>query len=115
LFLTVFYGICFATYKIYNRTKYYQTVLFYFRLKNHVGRDDLGAPCYIKQREVKVMASITSKELTALEDQLTMEQNIISKFKMYSHTAVDSVIKDKCECLAGKHQQHYDTLVSQLR
>jgi len=61
------------------------------------------------------MASITSKELTALEDQLTMEQNIISKFKMYSHTAVDSVIKDKCECLANKHQQHYDTLISQLR
>jgi len=61
------------------------------------------------------MASITSKELTALEDQLMIEKNIISKYKMYSQTAVDSVIKDKCECIAGKHQQHYDTLISQLK
>jgi len=60
------------------------------------------------------MASLTSKELTALEDQLTMEQNVISKFKMYSHTAVDSEIKDKCNCIANKHQQHYNNLISQL-
>jgi len=61
------------------------------------------------------MASLTSKELTALEDQLTMEQNIISKYKMYSDTAVDSTIKDKCDCIANKHQQHYNILVSQLQ
>ena len=61
------------------------------------------------------MASLTSKELTAIEDQLTMEQNIVSKFKMYSSTAVDSEIKDKCDCIAQKHQQHYDTLISQLQ
>jgi len=61
------------------------------------------------------MASLTSKELTAIEDQLTIEQNVISKFKMYSSTAVDSVIKDKCECIAQKHQKHYDTLISQLQ
>ena len=61
------------------------------------------------------MASITSKELTALEDQLSTEQTVISKYKMYSQTAVDSVIKDKCECIANKHQQHYDTLISQLQ
>ena len=61
------------------------------------------------------MASLTSKELTALEDQLTIEQNVISKFKMYSHTSVDSDIKNKCECIATKHQKHYDTLISQLK
>jgi len=61
------------------------------------------------------MVSLTSKELTALEDQLTMEQNIISKYKMYSQTAVDSEIKDKCNCIADKHQRHYDTLISQLQ
>ena len=61
------------------------------------------------------MASLTSKELTALEDQLTIEQNVISKYKMYSQTAVDSEIKNKCECIAQKHQKHYDTLVSQLQ
>ena len=61
------------------------------------------------------MASLTSKELTALEDQLTIEQNVISKYKMYSQTAIDSDIKNKCECIANKHQQHYDTLISQLK
>ena len=61
------------------------------------------------------MASLTSKELTALEDQLSMEQNIISKYKMYSQTAVDSAIKDKCDCIANKHQQHYNNLIAQLQ
>ena len=61
------------------------------------------------------MASLTSKELTALEDHLAMEQNIISKYKMYSQTATDSEIKDKCGCIANKHQKHYDTLISQLK
>ena len=61
------------------------------------------------------MASITSKELTAIEDQLAMEQNIVSKYKMYSQTSVDSAIKDKCDCIANKHQQHYNHLVAQLQ
>ena len=61
------------------------------------------------------MASLTSKELTALEDQLAMEQNVISKYRMYSHAAVESEIRDKCNCIANKHQKHYDTLISQLQ
>ena len=61
------------------------------------------------------MASLTAKELTAIEDQLAIEQNVISKYKMYSGAAVDSVIKDKCDCIAKKHQKHYDMLVSQLQ
>jgi len=60
------------------------------------------------------MASLTSKELTAIEDQLTMEQNIVSKFRMYAQMATDSDIKNKCECMADKHQQHYNTLASLL-
>ena len=61
------------------------------------------------------MAQLTSKELTALEDQLTMEQNVISKFKMYAQTSVESEMKNRWECLASKHQNHYDTLVTHLR
>lgn len=60
------------------------------------------------------MTSLTSKELTAIEDQLTIEQNVISKYRMYAQTATDTEIKNKCECIANKHQQHYDMLVSQL-
>ena len=61
------------------------------------------------------MASLTSKELTALEDQLASEHNIISKYKMYSHSAVESEIRDKCNCIASKHQKHYDILAAQLQ
>ncbi|MCL2096800.1 MAG: spore coat protein [Oscillospiraceae bacterium] len=61
------------------------------------------------------MASLTSKELTAIEDQLTIEQNVISKYRMYSSGATDGEIKDKCNCIAQKHQRHYDTLISQLQ
>ena len=61
------------------------------------------------------MAQITTKELTALEDQLTMEQNVISKYRMYAQTSVDSDIKSKWECIADKHQNHYNTLIAQLK
>ena len=61
------------------------------------------------------MASLTSKELTAIEDQLTMEQNVISKTRMYAQMATDTEIKNKCECVANKHQQHYDILIAQLK
>ena len=61
------------------------------------------------------MANLTSKELTILEDQISSEQNVISKFKMYAQTSVDSEIKNKWECMASKHQRHYDTLISHLK
>ena len=61
------------------------------------------------------MAQLTAKELGALEDQLTEEQNVISKFKMYAQTSVDSELKNKWDCMATKHQAHYDTLITQLK
>ena len=61
------------------------------------------------------MATLTSKELTILEDQITSEQNVVSKFRMYAQTSVDSEIKNKWECMADKHQHHYDTLISHLK
>lgn len=61
------------------------------------------------------MATLTTKELAALEDQLTTEQNVISKFRMYAQMSVDSDIKNKWECMADKHQNHYDTLITHLK
>jgi hypothetical protein len=61
------------------------------------------------------MAQLTSKELTALEEQLTEELGVISKFKMYAQTSVDSELKNKWECIASKHQNHYDTLITSLK
>jgi rubrerythrin len=61
------------------------------------------------------MAQLSTKELAALEDQLTMEQNVVSKYKMYAKTASDGEIKQKCKSFAQKHQQHFDTLMAQLQ
>ena len=61
------------------------------------------------------MPQLTSKELTFLEDQIASEQNVISKFRMYAQTSVDGEIKSKWECMADKHQRHYDTLISHLK
>ncbi len=60
------------------------------------------------------MATLTAKELTAIEDQLGLEQNLIKKYNMYAQTSADACIKTKCEQIAGKHQQHYNTLLSHL-
>ena len=61
------------------------------------------------------MAQITSKELSGLSDLLTMEENLISKYKQYASSAQDSAISAKYEQLACRHQRHYDELVSNLK
>lgn len=60
------------------------------------------------------MSNLTSKELDAVQDQLTMEKLMIQKYKIYSQTATDPQIKSKCEQIAAKHQEHYDKLMNQL-
>ena len=60
------------------------------------------------------MPDLTSKELTALEDQLTMEQALIKKYKLYAKQCSDPQIRTKCEQIAAKHQNHYTRLLGQL-
>ena len=60
------------------------------------------------------MATLTSKELTAIEDQLGMEQNLIKKYKMYAQNVQDPKIREKCECIANRHQCHFNTLMGHL-
>ncbi len=60
------------------------------------------------------MANLTSKELTAIEDQLNIEQNVVKKYKMYAQQAVDPQLKNTCEQIAAKHQNHYTRLMNQL-
>ncbi len=60
------------------------------------------------------MANLTGKELTALEDQLGLEQNMIMKYKMYASQSTDPQIKTQCEQIAAKHQNHFNRLFNQL-
>ena len=42
------------------------------------------------------MPNLTSKELSAIEDQLAQEQLLVKKYRMYSQSATDPQIKTKC-------------------
>ena len=61
------------------------------------------------------MTNITSKELTALEDQLSYEQMLIAKYRTFANQCNDTTLKAKCTQIADKHQQHYNVLLSNLQ
>ncbi len=60
------------------------------------------------------MANLSSKELSAIEDQLGMEQILIKKYKMYAQQSTDPQLKTCCEQIASKHQNHFNALINQL-
>lgn len=61
------------------------------------------------------MAIITTKELTAIDDELSKEQNLIAKFKNYADTTSDTVIKNQYLAIAEKHQNHFNSLYNLLK
>ncbi len=61
------------------------------------------------------MVNLTTKELSAIEDSLKCEENLICKCKMYAAQTQDQELKTKFEEVAGKHIQHYNKLYSLLK
>lgn len=61
------------------------------------------------------MAQITTKELGAIGDALSLEENLIAKYRFYACTTDDNALKDKYEQIAEAHQRHYDELFSHLK
>lgn len=60
------------------------------------------------------MATLTTKELSGIEDQLKAEQNIICKLSHFANSTQDGQLKSKLNEMASRHQQHYDKLYSLL-
>ena len=60
------------------------------------------------------MPNLSSKELSAIEDQLGVEQNLIAKYRTYASQVTDPQLKSKCEQVAAKHQSHFDKLLGHL-
>ncbi len=58
------------------------------------------------------MNQLTTKELSAIEDQLYHEQNLISKFQSYADSSFDTQLKNRYNEAASKHQKHYNALYS---
>ncbi|MDR3149142.1 MAG: spore coat protein [Oscillospiraceae bacterium] len=61
------------------------------------------------------MSTLTSKELTALEDTINAEQVLVKKYKAMAMLAQDQAIKDELNGYATKHQQHASTLLTFLQ
>ena len=59
--------------------------------------------------------NLTDKELTSLEDQLNAEQVLIKKYRAYAGDCSDATLKAKCNTIADKRQQHFNTLMGYLQ
>lgn len=56
------------------------------------------------------MANLTTKELTAVSEQLEAESVLIAKYRQYAQTTNDIGLRTQFEAIASKHCQHFDTL-----
>ena len=61
------------------------------------------------------MAQITCKELSAISDLLTVEENLVAKYKAYACQTNDNALKDRYEQIAQRHQRHFDELYANLK
>lgn len=61
------------------------------------------------------MANLTTKELSALEDQLGLEQVLVKKYTSEATQCSDTALRNHFESIAQKHQQHFDTLTGYLK
>ncbi len=61
------------------------------------------------------MPNLTSKELTALSDQLDFERVLHCKYLSAVRESQDQELKDKFQSCASLHLQNYNTLLTHLR
>ena len=57
------------------------------------------------------MANLTSKELSALEDQLGSEETLVKKYEAMACLCTDAAIAQELQTIAGKHRAHFNALV----
>ena len=62
-----------------------------------------------------MMAQITAKELSAISDLLSVEENLIAKYKTFATQTTDATLKSKYEQIAAQHQRHFDQLYANLK
>ncbi|MCL2031069.1 MAG: spore coat protein [Oscillospiraceae bacterium] len=61
------------------------------------------------------MAQLTTKELTALDEQLNQEQVYIKKYRTMAGQCSDPQLKQQLESITARHQSHYNTLINHLK
>ena len=58
---------------------------------------------------------MNEKELMMIEDRLTNEKLLITKYRVYASACRDAELKAKCNQMADAHQKHYNMLISYLQ
>ena len=58
--------------------------------------------------------SISTKELSGLEDILGIEQTLASKYQTYAGMCKEPALSKKFTAVASRHQKHFNTLVNYL-
>lgn len=61
------------------------------------------------------MPNLSSKELSALEDQLGFERMLCCKYQDAAQTTTETELKNTYTQYAAQHKQNYDTLLSFLK
>ncbi|HCO62964.1 MAG TPA: spore coat protein [Clostridiales bacterium] len=61
------------------------------------------------------MANLTTKELSALEDQLGFEKVLCCKYQQAAQCLQDSELKQSCTQYANQHRNNYETLLGFLQ
>lgn len=61
------------------------------------------------------MGNLTEKELTALEDLLSLEELNVKKYNMLIQHTQDQQLQSKLKNISNVHQQHFNTLYNNLR
>ncbi|MGI5893985.1 MAG: spore coat protein [Candidatus Merdivicinus sp.] len=54
---------------------------------------------------------MTARELAAVQDQLNLEGSLVRKYQMFAQTCVDPQLRTKCEEIAARHRNHYQSLL----
>ncbi len=60
------------------------------------------------------MANLSTKEVTALEEQLSAERILVAKYRGMASQVTDAVIKNKLNAIASRHQAHFDRIMTFL-
>ncbi len=60
------------------------------------------------------MENLSSKEVTALEEQLSAERILVAKYRGMASQVSDAVIKNKLNAIASRHQAHFDRIMTFL-
>ena len=61
------------------------------------------------------MTNLTTKELTALDDQIRHEQVLVKKYQAMACLCADAKLQNELNSIADKHQQHCNTLLNFLQ